>query len=259
MRVGGIPVHKLWRDVENQKYENVVNFSSKNFIGLSFSEVYPLEEFRDFISDIKSKDENKNQESKSQKNKVQEDEIQSDKDPVFNFFRFSSEDLNRESHFIFEMKKKFTPESVEFYLGNSSPIRHWDVLKYCDSYRVHANRGLNGIDGQLSTALGLAYKSQKKIIAILGDLTTLYDLSAPWFWIKNKNCFNICLVIVNNYGGQIFSNMYESKAFINSHKVEFAHWAKLWGLSYFKCEDVEGMKKLSNDSLPDIIEYCPLS
>ena len=31
VRVGGIPVHKLWRDVENQKYKNVVNFSSKKF------------------------------------------------------------------------------------------------------------------------------------------------------------------------------------------------------------------------------------
>ena len=165
---------------------------------------------------------------------------------------------NLETRFIFDLKNFFSPQDTEFYLGNSSPIRHWDTFKSDKTYKVYANRGLNGIDGQLSTALGLAYKASKKIVAILGDLTTLYDLSAPWFWLRNKEYFNLCLIIINNHGGQIFSNLYENKAFINSHQIEFSHWTQTWGLSYLKCQSIEDLLEFQKDSsasLPDVIEY----
>ena len=66
------------------------------------------------------------------------------------------------------------------YLGNSLPVREWN--QFAQWIRpvtsIRANRGTNGIDGQVSTWLGCSAE-QQDAWAILGDLTTLYDLAAP--------------------------------------------------------------------------------
>ena len=90
------------------------------------------------------------------------------------------------------------------YLGNSMPIREWDrSATYEDrGYEIQASRGLNGIDGQISTFLGLAQTGRSNW-AILGDLTTLYDLAAPWF-LSQMETRDITLVVMNNRGGRVF-------------------------------------------------------
>ena len=74
------------------------------------------------------------------------------------------------------------PERARVFLGNSLPIREWDLAATAvpRGLSVAASRGLNGIDGQLSTFLGYAER-QAPNWALLGDLTALYDLeAAPW-------------------------------------------------------------------------------
>ena len=69
---------------------------------------------------------------------------------------------------------------------------------------VFASRGVNGIDGQVSTAFGLC-DFEKPIWIILGDLTTLYDFSGFWlttYLIEKKAMVNF--IVINNHGGQIF-------------------------------------------------------
>ena len=119
------------------------------------------------------------------------------------------------------------------FLGNSLPIRMWGMVDqgYVPS---RASRGVNGIDGQVSTAMGLIRPMSKNWI-ILGDLTTLYDFSG--FWMTDylrKIEAQVNFVVINNRGGQIFSRMFESSLFINNHNISFEHIAKTWGWTYFK-------------------------
>ena len=92
--------------------------------------------------------------------------------------------------------------------GNSSPIRLAGI--YARQY-VHCNRGVNGIEGTLSTAVGLSIylsefhssdaKSQQKVFCVLGDLSFFYDQNA--LWNQNLNG-SLRIIVLNNGGGAIF-------------------------------------------------------
>ena len=111
-----------------------------------------------------------------------------------------------EAGLIFGITKKI-PEDHHVYLGNSLPIRLWDLMDQ-EHPQVFANRGVNGIDGQLSTAFGL-HDFEKPMWIILGDLTTLYDFSGFWLtaYLLGKKA-KVNLVVVNNHGGQIFFHVF---------------------------------------------------
>lgn len=230
VRVGGIPTHRIWRDFEIKKFKNIIHFSNLPLPGLSFGKVHHLKDFDNFLKDLKKIPTAKH--------------IESVKIP----------ELSDEQSF-FKSLKTLDQKSV-FYVGNSLPIRHWDTTKHVHFEHVYANRGLNGIDGQISTALGLALKynfTKQKTFAVLGDLTSLYDLSAPWYWKQNKSKLNFCLVIINNSGGQIFSKMFESKSFLNEHSISFKSFAEMWGLSYLQIKSGQDFENLKQ--YPDIIEF----
>ena len=103
-----------------------------------------------------------------------------------------------------------TRECRLFY-GNSMAIRLACI--YARQY-VHCNRGVNGIEGSLSTAAGLSIylseyhhpdaKSQQKVFCVLGDLSFFYDQNALW-----NSCIggNLRIVLLNNNGGGIFRQL----------------------------------------------------
>ncbi|HSN69501.1 MAG TPA: hypothetical protein VLV48_09660, partial [Thermoanaerobaculia bacterium] len=137
---------------------------------------------------------------------------------------------------------EWIPEGSLVYLGNSLPIREWDL--YATRRRrfsFGANRGANGIDGQLSTFLGMA-KEGRENWCLVGDLTALYDLSSPWVIPQIADSAPIRIVIINNRGGRIFSRVPSLRAvpesererlFENPHAIGFEQWAAMWGLDYF--------------------------
>lgn len=90
------------------------------------------------------------------------------------------------------------------FLGNSLPIREWNL--FAQTIRpvplVRANRGANGIDGQISTWLG-ATASEENAWAVIGDLTALYDLAAPFVFPQIETRGRV-LAVINNRGGHIF-------------------------------------------------------
>ena len=96
------------------------------------------------------------------------------------------------------------PDEVSLFVSSSMPIR--DVEWYghpTSAHRVYANRGANGIDGIVSSALGVAAGSRGPTVALLGDLAFLYDagglLGAPG---RGVAC---TFVVLDNGGGGIFS------------------------------------------------------
>jgi len=134
---------------------------------------------------------------------------------------------------------QFPPGALAF-VGNSLPIRELNLVVPCPSPATFfANRGANGIDGLVSTFLGLSADAGPDAFLILGDLSALYDLAAPWVLpqLKERRRF---IVVVNNGGGKIFSrvaslrSLPESARTVieNRHQIDFKPWADLWGMSH---------------------------
>ena len=73
------------------------------------------------------------------------------------------------------------PPNARIYLGNSLPIREWDLAatRQPRGFTYEANRGANGIDGQLSTFFGWCAAGAENW-CVVGDLTAIYDFNAPW-------------------------------------------------------------------------------
>ncbi|HRK09337.1 MAG TPA: 2-succinyl-5-enolpyruvyl-6-hydroxy-3-cyclohexene-1-carboxylic-acid synthase [Pseudobdellovibrionaceae bacterium] len=140
-------------------------------------------------------------------------------------------------HFLSER----IPAAARVYVGNSLPIREWDLAASRSPSalrRIEANRGVNGIDGQVSTALGLAHENDELWI-VIGDLTALYNLAGPWL---RERVRRLRIVVVNNGGGRIFSRVFRSApggsaTFENRHAQSLAAWGELWDLECFVVRD----------------------
>lgn len=131
------------------------------------------------------------------------------------------------------------PDGSFVYLGNSLPVREFDAFAERRAWRMAGNRGANGIDGQISTFLGMA-PPDAEAWCIVGDLTALYDLSSLWAApFCRAETFRI--VIVNNGGGRIFSRVpslggldpaLRRRLLENEHSVDVAPWPAMWGLPF---------------------------
>ncbi len=146
------------------------------------------------------------------------------------------------------------PGQALVYLGNSLPIREWDLAAdYAHPHpHIACSRGANGIDGQISTFLGMC-DAWVPSWGIFGDLTALYDLTAFWAVRQTPGDAPQC-VIINNGGGKIFDRMYPEKLFQNNHSISFGHAAAFWGLHYERWETVPASYRATD---PAIIEIVP--
>lgn len=90
------------------------------------------------------------------------------------------------------------------FVGNSMPIRDMDTfyLPAKTSVEIIANRGANGIDGVIATAIGVAATDQK-LTLLIGDISFLHDYTS--LFIARQYNIPIRVVVVNNNGGGIFS------------------------------------------------------
>jgi len=95
------------------------------------------------------------------------------------------------------------PNGSSLYVASSRPIRDLEAFAAPRTgVELFANRGLAGIDGNLSTALGIASK-RECAFAIIGDLAFLHDLTA----LVNQEKIKLKLLVINNDGGGIFSTL----------------------------------------------------
>lgn len=87
------------------------------------------------------------------------------------------------------------------HLGNSASIRLSQLVPARPDLQYYSNRGISGIDGSLSTAVGAAMVSDQEHLLILGDLSFVYDSNGLW----NKDFpTNLKIVVLNDGGGGIF-------------------------------------------------------
>lgn len=137
------------------------------------------------------------------------------------------------------------PAGALLFVGNSLAVRHVDQFSRPTARpsRVYANRGASGIDGNLSTALGLGYACPAiPLVAIVGDITFYHDMNGL---LAVRRCgVPITIVLLHNDGGGIFRRLpisqFEPAAtdyFVTPHGLDFAHAARLYGLDYIAASD----------------------
>ena len=90
-------------------------------------------------------------------------------------------------------------KEMNVHVANSLSVRM--ALKYADRY-LYVNRGVNGIEGSLSTAAGFSIMSECPVTCIIGDLSFFYDANALW---NQELCGNFRILLLNNKCGGIFS------------------------------------------------------
>ncbi|MDB6076424.1 MAG: hypothetical protein JWO82_171, partial [Akkermansiaceae bacterium] len=151
------------------------------------------------------------------------------------------------------------------YLGNSMPIREWNLFAQTEKplTDVRANRGANGIDGQISTWLGWTAETEDPW-CIVGDLTALYDLAAP-SWLAQIERKGRVLVVINNGGGHIFSRLPRLEAMsdrakefmLNPHEVRLENWAAMWGMRYLRITREDDFDRLEAAGETLLVELIP--
>ena len=137
------------------------------------------------------------------------------------------------------------PFDSTLFAGASLPVRHLD--QFGDPAGgpsfAWANRGASGIDGNVSTALGIgAARRGQPLVAVLGDITLYHDMNG--LLALDRCDVPATIVLLNNGGGGIFHRLpvsaqepHFSDYFITPHGLDFAHAAALYGLDYIRADD----------------------
>ncbi|HEX4979367.1 MAG TPA: 2-succinyl-5-enolpyruvyl-6-hydroxy-3-cyclohexene-1-carboxylic-acid synthase [Acidimicrobiales bacterium] len=136
------------------------------------------------------------------------------------------------------LTRDLSPETTLF-VSSSMPIRDVEWFGHPSSrHRVLANRGANGIDGVVSTALGVAAADPTApVVAVVGDLAFLYDAGAL-LWSSSRE-LDLTVVVVDNGGGGIFSFLPQRAAldpvmferlFGTPHDVDIPALASVYGV-----------------------------
>lgn len=158
---------------------------------------------------------------------------------------FNDADLN-EYTFAHQFTEKI-PENSNVFIGNSLMIRAFNIFsqKSQKNIKFFSNRGASGIDGNISTALGIASKSKENNYLVIGDQSFMHDIGALQILAEYNT--NLTIFIINNYGGAIFdylpiSEKIEPKIFKNfirnQHKKSFQPIVESYQLGYQKITSI---------------------
>ena len=95
------------------------------------------------------------------------------------------------------------PSQTSLFIANSMSVRYAEFFWQSNNRKLkpYFSRGANGIDGTISTALGIAYNNQSTVL-LTGDLALLHDTNG--FLIRNKFQGHLTIIVINNNGGGIF-------------------------------------------------------
>jgi 2-succinyl-5-enolpyruvyl-6-hydroxy-3-cyclohexene-1-carboxylate synthase len=137
----------------------------------------------------------------------------------------------------------------QLIIGSSMPIRDIDMFTSVSGYKVdsYANRGASGIDGVISTALGIsAANNDRRSLLLLGDLSFYHDMNG---FLASKYDMNLTIVVINNRGGGIFSFL----PIANSGMDTFSqYWTTDTGLDLEKVARLYNCQFYKIDNLHDL-------
>lgn len=141
------------------------------------------------------------------------------------------------------------PDGATLVVAASMPVRDLDwFMEPRAGLRVLANRGANGIDGFVSTTLGVALASDGPVAALCGDLSMLHDQNG--LMLGRTEPIDVTFVVINNNGGGVFSFLPQSRwprffesLFATPQNVDFADLCRLHRASHEQVTTRAGLRE----------------
>ena len=256
LRLGDVPVGRFWRDLEDIPATEVFSVTRTGFSGLarpSSVVTGDLEAILHALGDIDTVGDVNGLRAMNKRRKALMEELlitcpESEQAMVRSFSCFAA-------------------DGDCIYLGNSMPVRYWNSFAQTSipTENVRANRGANGIDGQISGFLGVSARCSRSW-ALVGDLTAMYDSNALALLPQLDRGTRV-LGVINNGGGGIFRTLPGAdgqpetmrKLLVQPHAHSFKAIAEQWGMRYLTIRTAEDFDQL--DSLEEnsqtLVELIP--
>ncbi|MCT7994437.1 2-succinyl-5-enolpyruvyl-6-hydroxy-3-cyclohexene-1-carboxylic-acid synthase [Laspinema olomoucense] len=144
------------------------------------------------------------------------------------------------------------PPKTPLFIANSMPVRDIEYFWKPGNRHIRpfVNRGANGIDGTLSTALGIAHRHQSSVM-LTGDLALLHDTNG--FLIRQYFQGHLTIILINNNGGGIFGMLPIAKFdppftefFATPQNINFARLCACYDIEYQRIESWQQLQSLLN-------------
>lgn len=151
------------------------------------------------------------------------------------------------------------PDNVSLHLGNSSTVRNAQLFRLLSKdIKVYCNRGTNGIDGSMSTAVGYSAVAHNITLLIIGDLSFFYDVNALWnMQLKG----NLRILLLNNGGGEIFHLLHGlnktdalNKFIACKHETSAKGWCESMNLHYIGAANKDDLLSATDQFLNETTE-----
>ncbi len=157
------------------------------------------------------------------------------------------------------------PKNINLQMANSTSVRYAQLMQSQSDIVYNSNRGVAGIDGCTSTAVGASLVNNKTTVLVTGDVAFLYDSNALWNKYLQEN---LKIILFNNEGGNIFrfipgpseTNQLE-EFFEANHSIKAKNIAKAFDINYFSANNQEQLieqlplfYKKQNNNRPSLIE-----
>jgi 2-succinyl-5-enolpyruvyl-6-hydroxy-3-cyclohexene-1-carboxylate synthase len=140
------------------------------------------------------------------------------------------------------------PSGSDLHLGNSSPVRYVQLYPQRADIRYFANRGVSGIDGSTSTAIGSALATGRPTTIITGDIAFFYDSNAFW---QNDLPPQLRIILINNGGGGIFrlipgppSTRQLEGFFETRHQLRAKGICETFGITYHYADSYDSLSQV---------------
>jgi len=148
-------------------------------------------------------------------------------------------------------------DTAQVFVGSSMPIRAADSFwpHARGSQAFYGNRGASGIDGLVSTGLGIAAaRASNQTVLLLGDLSLYHDMNG--LWSVRRHGIKATIVVCDNNGGGVFNFLPQAQhtdvfeeIFATPLGLDFAQVARLYGLVYSPVTDRSGLEPAITDAL----------
>jgi 2-succinyl-5-enolpyruvyl-6-hydroxy-3-cyclohexene-1-carboxylate synthase len=158
---------------------------------------------------------------------------------------------------VFSCLADTLPPSALVYAGNSMPVRDLDTFLSRSSLplRCLSNRGANGIDGVVSSALGASAAGAGPVVLVIGDVSFYHDMNG--LLAARKHALDLLVVLLNNDGGGIFSFLPQAEAvpenfellFGTPHGLDFRPFVEGYGGEFVRVQDWSSFSAALTDGL----------
>jgi 2-succinyl-5-enolpyruvyl-6-hydroxy-3-cyclohexene-1-carboxylate synthase len=161
-----------------------------------------------------------------------------------------------EGHIVRALSARL-PDPAQVFIGSSMPIRAAEAFlpQARPQQRFFGNRGASGIDGLVSTGLGLAAgRVNLPTVLLLGDLSLYHDMNG--LWALRRHSIRATLVVCDNDGGGVFNFLPQAQhqdvfeeLFATPLGLDLSQVARLYGLVYSPVTDRAGLEPAIADAI----------